>query len=382
MSAPAGADALARRASAALHGLAVGDAVGMPTQGLAPDVVAARWGVPVAGLAPADPDHPIAGGLPAGTVTDDTEQAVLVAELLRDGEGRLAAGDVAAALLAWEERVTARGSLDLLGPSTRRAVQAIRDGVPVEQAGRAGDTNGAAMRIAPVGIVVPGADLGRLLDLVEEASRATHHTSVGLAGAAAVAAAVSAGLDGADLPAATELAARAATAAARRGTWVAGADVAARIRWAVRLVTGLPEASARGRILTFVGTSVATQESVPAAFAVLAACPGDPWRACRLAASLGGDSDTIAAMAGAVGAALHGAGAFPDDVLAEVRRVNGLALHELAGELARLRRLAIDPAPPRKSARDEARLGPLAIGPPPPHESAGDRAPRRGSRRG
>ena len=62
---------------------------------------------------------------------------------------------------------------------------------------------------------------------------------------------------------------------------------------------------------SLVGTSLAAQESVPAAFAVLAASPGDPWLACRLAASLGGDCDTIAAMAGAIGGACHGVEAFP-----------------------------------------------------------------------
>ena len=81
---------------------------------------------------------------------------------------------------------------------------------------------------------------------------------------------------------------------------MAGADVAARIEWATRLVAGRDEAEATGLIYTLVGTSLATQESVPAAFAVLAVMPADPWRACLLAASLGGDCDTIAAMAGAV----------------------------------------------------------------------------------
>jgi ADP-ribosylglycohydrolase len=41
---------------------------------------------------------------------------------------------------------------------------------------------------------------------------------------------------------------------------------------------------------------LAAQESVPAAFAVLALHPNDAWQACLTAASLGGDSDTIAAM--------------------------------------------------------------------------------------
>ena len=51
---------------------------------------------------------------------------------------------------------------------------------------------------------------------------------------------------------------------------------------------------------------LATQESVPAAFAVLALHPDDPWQACLTAASLGGDSDTIAVMAGAIAGACHG----------------------------------------------------------------------------
>ena len=80
----------------------------------------------------------------------------------------------------------------------------------------------------------------------------------------------------------------------------------------IRLVTGRAqadwesdlesdgEAEAAGLIYTLVGTSLATQESVPAAFAVVAACPDDPWRACCMAASVGGDTDTIASMAGAM----------------------------------------------------------------------------------
>ena len=47
-----------------------------------------------------------------------------------------------------------RGSLDLLGPSTKRAVAAVLAGTPPEEAGATGDTNGAAMRITPVGIAV------------------------------------------------------------------------------------------------------------------------------------------------------------------------------------------------------------------------------------
>ena len=255
-----------------------------------------------------------------------------------------------------------RGSLDLLGPSTKRAVAAVLAGTTPDEAGATGDTNGAAMRITPVGIataLTPSASaipsspatpsspaipsspathvsLSTLVDRVVMASSVTHNTGIALAGAAAVAAAVSAGVSGAGIAEATTVAVQAARIAARRGHWVAGADVAARLEWATRLVAGREEDEAAELIYTLVGTSLATQESVPAAFAVLAAVPGDPWRACLLAASLGGDCDTIAAVTGAVAGACHGVGAFPADAIAVID-AQDLGLAELADDLLALR---------------------------------------------
>ena len=332
------------RARGALYGLAIGDALGMPTQMLSRAEIVRRWGPLLTGFEPAPPGHPIAGGMPAGAVTDDTEQAVLLARLLVKGRGTIDPHELAAALTEWERAMAERGSLDLLGPSTKRAVAAILAGVPPEEAGATGTTNGAAMRIAPVGIAVPVAlhdstpevRLSTLVDRTVMASSVTHNTGVALAGAAAVAAAVSAGVSGATIAEATALGIQAASSAARRGHWVAGADVAARIEWATSLVASHAQAEAAELIYTLVGTSLATQESVPAAFAVLAAVPADPWRACRLAASLGGDCDTIAAMTGAIAGACHGVGSFPPETIAAID-AQGLGLAALAGDLLALR---------------------------------------------
>jgi ADP-ribosylglycohydrolase len=341
------------RARGALYGLAIGDALGMPTQMLSRAEIVRRWGPLLPGFEPALPGHPIAASMPAGTVTDDTEQAVLLGRLLVKGHGRIDPHELAAALTEWERDMAEHGSLDLLGPSTKRAVAAVLAGVPPEEAGATGATNGAAMRIAPVGIAVSVIDAGTradravppdpataslstLVDRVVMASSVTHDTGIALAGAAAVAAAVSAGVSGATVAEATTLGVQAARLAAGRGHWVAGADVAARIEWATGLVAGRAEAEAAGLIYTLVGTSLATQESVPAAFAVLAAVPADPWRTCRLAASLGGDCDTVAAMAGAIAGACHGAGSFPPEAIAVID-AQGLGLAALAGELLALR---------------------------------------------
>ena len=74
------------RAYGALLGLALGDALGMPTQALDPAVVRERYGL-LDGFRAGPADNPISAGLPAGRVTDDTDQAVIVAELLVAGGG-------------------------------------------------------------------------------------------------------------------------------------------------------------------------------------------------------------------------------------------------------------------------------------------------------
>jgi ADP-ribosylglycohydrolase len=350
---------LLQRAAGALYGLAIGDALGMPTQSLPRAEIVARYGPLVGRFEPGPPDHPLAAGLPAGSVTDDTEQAVLLGWLLIETAGRPDGAELAGRLVAWEDRMRARGSLDLLGPSTRQAIAALAAGAPPGHAGRHGTTNGAAMRITPVGIATPADDLELLVDRVVAASEVTHNTSVALAGAAAVAAAVSAGLAGAGRGGAGRggagrggagrggagagmrsvigAAVQAARRAAARGHWVAAADVAARIEWATRLTAGLAVADVIDVVYRLVGTSLATQESVPAAFAVLAASPGDPWLACRVAASLGGDCDTIAAMTGAIAGAWHGVGAFPEPARQAVDQVNDLGLGELAAGLLAIR---------------------------------------------
>ncbi|MEU8874268.1 ADP-ribosylglycohydrolase family protein [Streptomyces javensis] len=324
------------RALGALYGLAMGDALGMPTQIMSRRSIVARFGT-VTDFEPGPEDNPVSAGMPAGSVTDDTDQAVIVGRLLTGSDGRIDPLRLAHELLEWERVMKAKGSFDLLGPSTKAALEAVSRGVPPEEAGKAGATNGAAMRITPVGVAFPDTPLEPFLDRVAEACQVTHDTSIGIASAAAVAAAVSRGIGGGNLEDAFGAAITAAVAGAERGHWVAGADIAARIGWAVELVRATPERQALDRVCDLVGTSVASQESVPAAFAVLALAEGEPWRACLLAANLGGDCDTIGAIAGAIAGAVSGASALPDDALTTLRSVNDLDLEPLAKALLTLR---------------------------------------------
>jgi ADP-ribosylglycohydrolase len=332
-----GVTGLRDRAVGALTGLALGDALGMPTQNLPHETIRARYGL-LDDFHPGPEDNEISRGMPAGHVTDDTDQAVMLGELLVAGRGSVDPEAFAARLLDWERRMRAAGSRDLLGPSTRKALDLVAQGLPTDRTGRWGDTNGAAMRITPVGVAVPEAPLERLVDAVEQASRVTHDTGIAIAGAAAVAAAVSSGLAGAALPDSLRHAVAAARVGARRGHYVAGADVAARIEWALGLVAGRSPADALEIVYRLVGAGVATQESVPAALALAVLFPDDAWACCRHAAGLGGDCDTIAAMAGAVVGAHVGAASVPAPIRARLAAANpDLDLDRLAGELLTLR---------------------------------------------
>ena len=132
---------LHRRALGAFYGLALGDALGMPTQSFSRAEIRQRFGtLDILHDGPAD--QPIAPHMPAGSITDDTEQAVLVAELLISGHGHIEPLAFARALTAWEADMKARGSQDLLGPSTNRALAMIAEGIGPDQSGRFGTTNG------------------------------------------------------------------------------------------------------------------------------------------------------------------------------------------------------------------------------------------------
>lgn len=334
------------RALGALIGGALGDALGMPTQLLSPAAIAAAHGFVDRFVAPRD-DHPVSRGLAAGTITDDTEQTLLLGRLLLRSGTRFDHARWVNALVDWERDVKARGSYDLLGPSTKQAIDAINSGVAPELAGAAGSTNGAAMRIAPVGILMPLRPLEALVAKVAESCLATHNTTVAIASAAAVAAAVSCGVDGGDWRQASRHAVEAARLGAAFGNWVTGGDIAARIEWAQDLVRGKSQPDAIALITRLVGTGVASQESVPAAFAVLEIADGDPWRAAVLSANLGGDTDTIGAIAAGMAGACGGFSQLPQDRVAQLRLIDVDEVRGLAGDLVAARRR-------RQSGRDAA----------------------------
>ena len=332
------------RAHGALAGLALGDALGMPTQAMSPEQIREVYGT-ITGLVDADASQPYAPGMPACSVTDDTEQALLVASLLVRGRGSssgrvaLDAGEFAHALLAWEDSMIERGSLDLLGPSTKAALERVRAGEDPLTVGGAGTTNGAAMRVTPIGISMSTADPEAFADAVWSSCQVTHATRQGFQSAALVAAAVSMGIDAArsttpDLRSLLWKAVTYVDSLPERGAWTPDPDVVAATRRAMQLVAN-PASSSLECLVEQVGTSVASAQAIPMAFALLARDPSP--QALLDAANIGGDTDTIGAIAGAILGAALGFEVFVGRGLAQVELTSHLDLPSVALELLELR---------------------------------------------
>ncbi|WP_426159634.1 ADP-ribosylglycohydrolase family protein [Pseudomonas sp. TSRC2-2] len=327
------------RALGAFYGLALGDALGMPTQSLDRQTIKARFGQ-ITDLQDAGPLQPIAANMPKGSITDDTEQAILVGELLVEGQGRIEPAVLAQRLIEWEAEMQAKGSQDLLGPSTKRAIEMILAGHSPEEAGRYGTTNGAAMRITPVGIAANVTDPVRFIAAVVQACQVTHNTTLGISSAAAVAAVVSAGINGVDLGEALNLGQQIAQQAEAHGHWVAGGRMASRISWARSISVDSDQALLADLLYDVIGTSVASQESVVVSFALaqqVAIGEMTAFEALCMAASLGGDTDTIAAILGAMLGACLGLECWPEQMIETVKAVNHLELEPLVKGLLTLR---------------------------------------------
>lgn len=325
------------RAYGALAGLALGDALGMPTQAMSPQQIQTVYGH-VTGLVDGDKSQPYAPGMAAGSVTDDTEQALLIASLLLKGHGsglNLDASEFSHALLAWEDSMIERGSLDLLGPSTKAALERVRAGENPLRVGGEGTTNGAAMRVTPIGIAASTSNRQLFADAVWSSCQVTHATRQGFQSAALVAAAVSLGIDAgaADVTDLLWKAVAFVRSLPERGAWSPEPDVVAATHRALKLAA--QPASSLEWLAGQIGTAVASAQAIPMAFALLARDPSP----CALlqAANLGGDTDTIGAIAGAILGASLGVEVFDAYGLAQVEQVSQLDLPSVATDLLALR---------------------------------------------
>jgi ADP-ribosylglycohydrolase len=306
------------RARGALLGLAIGDAMGAPTEGMSLPEIRERWGR-VRGFL----DDEAAG-------TDDTEYAVLCAlGVLRVGSA-LTSQDVADTWL--EALSTQRAGFNRAGFSEMIAIANLHAGMRPPLSGqRNAETwsDGAAMRVAPIGVYAAGDPA--LARRMAVADAEVSHSRDGVFCAEAMAAGVAVAMveDAADHGADRVL--DAMLAALPADSWSSRLA-----RRALAIASrGLPIEQVEEELFEaiplrhYMWADVAP-EALALCIGLLRATDVTP-TVIESGVNIGRDSDTIAAMAGAVAGALHGASAFDPAHLEQVRSVSGQCVESTAG---------------------------------------------------
>ncbi len=277
-----------------LLGVAVGDALGMPVEGYSAEEIESKFGR-VKDMMPAPEGH-FHSGLGAGQFTDDTEETLLLAESMIEASG-FSAERFADKLMSWGSLWTLDEKLNRgVGFTTRSSVESMLAGTSWKESGLTIPTCGSAMRAAPIGLLYR-CDLslaGRYADLQ---SIPTHCGPAARAGAIAVAVGVALCLQG--FPKDTVL----RTASSLAGK--ADKSFADRLLWIGTLLDQEPPLA-----LAAIGNSPEVSETVPAAFYCY--MKFEPEEALIAAASSGGDTDSIASIAGSLFGAALGTGWIPE----------------------------------------------------------------------
>lgn len=319
-----------------LLGLAYGDSFGMPAELTPRETLKKRFGH-IQELLPGHPDNLVSPGFVRGEITDDTILSLILCEQLIE-EGDVQPKEYLSRISRWAEDHPQK-SQSVLGPSTKRALEQFRNGVPIKEIGLSGETNGAAMRIAPVGIFWDVREMDSFLNAVVRACLATHNTAIAISGACAIAAAVSYGVYvGNNIGEMLDWVRIAACRGRQFGRNLGYPHIEKRLDLVLSTLSPIQNPEARAELLyeTF-GTSVQTVEAVPAALAAVALYQGQITESVAFTANLGGDTDTISAMTGAICGALNGAAVLPATDVRLIEQVNHLDFSTLANRLTAAR---------------------------------------------
>jgi ADP-ribosylglycohydrolase len=249
-----------------LLGTAVGDALGLPREGLKPRRAARMFNGPLR--------HRLIFG--RGMVSDDTDHCRMVVAALEEAQGDVESFRRA---FAGRLRLWFLGLPAGVGLATVKACLKLLIGIPPTRSGVPSAGNGAAMRAAPIGVFYRH-DEAKLRAFVEASSRVTHTDERALQGALAVAL---------------------MAAASARG------------ESAVDLDAVLTHPSWREALSTEKGVSGYVVATVQAVEACWRKHPTDYRAAVTEAIEMGGDTDTVAAILGGIVGARVGKEGIPEE---------------------------------------------------------------------
>lgn len=320
---------LFEKIAGAVYGMALGDAMGMPPELWSRKRAFAKLGI-INDFIDGPADNEAACYYKAGQFTDDTSQALVIIDALNENSFIPNQNLIAQKLLVWAEK-TGAFEKNILGPSSKSALLAFKKNEFLKSITDAALTNGAAMRIAPVGCLFFADELPRLAGYVFDVSKVTHSSDIAAAGAALIAAAVCAAMETGQSRAAVEAALLIYEQALNLGAETFSPSIKRRVELGFEFFNKNENEFLRF-VYECIGAGVCASESVPAAL-LIASYAEDPNRAALLAANLGGDTDTIGAMASAICGAAHGVSAIKSSYIQKLKSANNIDFESYISKL-------------------------------------------------
>ena len=288
-----------------IYGMALGDAMGMP-----PELWSRNKGKSFFGKITEFLDGPkendVACNYTKGQYTDDTAQALVIIDSLIDTNFVPNPNDIATKLLDWADREKAFEN-NILGPTSKLALSSFREGKDAKEVTDASQSNGSAMRIAPIGCLFKSNQKEELANYVYEVSKITHSSDIAIAGASMIAMAVSSAMENDDFDKVMEDVYEIEKIALKLGAETINPSIAARTKVGVELAKRFEgnDDMFLENVYNIIGAGVITSESVSAALSI-AYYAKNANKCSLLCANLGGDTDTIGAMATAICGAFTG----------------------------------------------------------------------------
>ncbi|KQH88112.1 hypothetical protein AMR76_02155 [Vibrio furnissii] len=318
------------------YGQALGDSMGMPSELWPRSRVKQHFGW-IDRFLDGPQENNAACYFTACQFTDDTSMALALADAIIECDGQVVPEVIARNVLTWAESFDAFNK-NIFGPSSKAAMRAIKEGIAISELENNGVTNGAAMRVSPMGCLLPTNCLDDFIEQVALASSPTHKSDVAIAGAVVVAWAVSKAIEGHSWSEIKDQLPAIAHATQTQNITTFSASMASRVELALMVASehcGVEERM--DKIYNLIGAGVSTIESVPAAIAMVELADTDPDRCAVLCANLGGDTDTIGAMATAICGALNGINAINAKLKQQLDNKNQLDFDEYARKFLALR---------------------------------------------
>lgn len=296
-----------------LYGQAIGDAMGMPTELWPIQRIRTKFNGKVTTFLDGTDDNDIAINFKAGEYTDDTNQAFAILDALIENNWEPDSDILVKHIMAWADKVGAWDN-NILGPSSKASLTLIRNGQNPESVTKNALTNGCAMRIAPIGALYEPKEIDDLVKMVYAVTKITHSSDVAISGASMIAGAVTAAVANYNWDDIISFAEKANDLGFTLGSSTWAAQTKNRLEIGLELANkykGNDEAFSKA-IYETVGTGTMISEGVPAAVAI-SYYARDVKKSAYICTNLGGDTDTIGAMATAICGAKVGASVIPED---------------------------------------------------------------------